>query len=138
VLTVVLDLPAALPADGRSSPLIDQIVREGAVQVLAAALRAGAAACVGRFAGVRGGGGHRLVVRGGTGRPRAVLACAGAVEVTAPRVSGKRTGPAAGERMRVGSAVVLPWARKTPRVGEVLPLLCLHVLWSGGLVPALG
>ena len=31
-----------------------------------------------------------------------------------------------------------PWARKTPKIGEVLPLLYLHGLWSGDFVPALG
>lgn len=48
--TVVPDLPAALPADGPSSSLIDQIVREGAVQMLAAALRVEVTAPIDRFA----------------------------------------------------------------------------------------
>jgi hypothetical protein len=30
-----------------------------------------------------------------------------------------------------------PWARKTPKIGEVLPLLYLHGLSSGDFVPAL-
>ena len=53
MLTVVPDLPAVLPADGPSSSLSDQIVREGARQMLAAALQAEVAAYVGQFAGVR-------------------------------------------------------------------------------------
>jgi len=31
-----------------------------------------------------------------------------------------------------------PWARKTPQISEVLPLLYLHGLSSGDFVPALG
>jgi len=31
-----------------------------------------------------------------------------------------------------------PWARKTPKVTEVLPLLCLHGPSSGDFVPAFG
>ena len=31
-----------------------------------------------------------------------------------------------------------PWARKTPKITEVLPLLYLHGLSSGDFVPALG
>ena len=100
MLTVVPDLPAVLPADGPSSSLIDQIVREGARQMLAAALQAEVAAYAGQFAGARDENGRRLVVRNGTAEPRTVLTSAGAVEVTAPRVNDKRTDPATGERMR--------------------------------------
>ena len=42
--------------------------------------------------------------------------------------------PATGERMRFASAMLPPWARKTPRVTEVLPLLYLHGLSTGALV----
>src|SRR5256714_845854 len=44
MLTVVPDVAGALPAEGQPSSLIDQIVRDGARQMLAAALRAEAAA----------------------------------------------------------------------------------------------
>jgi len=36
------------------------------------------------------------------------------------------------------SSILPPWARKTPKIGEVLPLLYLHGLSSGDFVPALG
>jgi transposase-like protein len=67
-----------------------------------------------------------------------VLTSAGAVEVTAPRVNDKRTDAVTGERQRFSSAILPPWARKTPKVTEVLPLLFLHGLSSGDFVPALG
>ena len=89
-------------------------------------------------ADVRDEGGRRLVVRNGTAEPRTVLTSAGAVKVTAPRVNDKRTDPATGERKRFCSAILPPWARKTPQVTEVLPLLYLHGLSSGDFVPALG
>ncbi|MGH3217856.1 MAG: IS256 family transposase [Streptosporangiaceae bacterium] len=139
MLTVVPDdLSVSLPAEGPSSSLIDQIVREGARQMLAAALRAEVAAYIGQFADVRDENGRRLVVRNGTAEQRTVLTSAGAVEVTVPRVNDKRTDPATGERMRFSSALLPPWARKTPQIGEVLPLLYLHGLSSGDFVPALG
>jgi transposase-like protein len=138
MLTVVPDLSVSLPADGPSSSLIDQIVREGARQMLAAALQAEVAAYIEQFAGLQDGNGRRLVVRNGTAEPRTVLTSAGAVEVTAPRVNDKRTDPATGERMRFSSAILPPWARKTPQISEVLPLLYLHGLSSGDFVPALG
>ena len=138
MLTVVPDLPAALPSEGPSPSLIDQIVREGARQMLAAALQAEVTAYIDQFAGMRGENGRRLVVRNGTAEPRTVLTSAGAVEVTAPRVNDKRTDPATGTRMRFSSAILPPWARKTPQISEVLPLLYLHGLSSGDFVPALG
>jgi hypothetical protein len=58
--------------------------------------------------------------------------------VTVPRVNDKRTDPDTGERKRFSSAIVPPWARKTPKITEVLPLLYLHGLSSGDFVPALG
>ena len=90
------------------------------------------------FAGERDENGRRLVVRNGCHQPREVLTSAGAVEVTVPRVNDKRTDPATGERKRFSSAILPPWARKTPKITEVLPLLYLHGLSSGDFVPALG
>jgi hypothetical protein len=55
-----------------------------------------------------------------------------------PRVNDKRTDPVTGERKRFSSAILPAWARKTPKITEVLPLLYLHGLSSGDFVPALG
>jgi putative transposase len=122
-----------------SSPsLIDEIVREGARRMLAEALAAEVDAYIARFADERDGSGRRLVVRNGYHQSREVLTSAGAVEVTAPRVNDKRADLATGERKRFSSAILPPWARKTPKITEVLPLLYLHGLSSGDFVPALG
>ena len=139
MLTVAPDPPAGddRPADGSSS-LIDEIVREGARRMLAEALQAEVDAYITRFAAERDESGHHLVVRNGSREPREVLTSAGAVEVTAPRVNDKRTDPATGERERFSSAILPPWARKTPKITDVLPLLYLHGLSSGDFVPALG
>ena len=123
--------------DGSPS-LIDEIVREGARRMLAEALAAEVDAYIAQFTAERGENGRRLVVRNGYHQGREVLTSAGAVEVTVPRVNDKRTSPATGERMRFCSAILPPWARKTPKITEVLPLLYLHGLSSGDFVPALG
>jgi hypothetical protein len=140
VLTVVPD-PACgdndRPAAGEVS-LIDQIVREGARRVLAEALRAEVDAYIAEYVDQRDERGHRLVVSNGYHQPREVLTSAGAVEVTAPRVNDKRIDPDTGERKRFVSAILPEWARKTPKITEVLPLLYLHGLSSGDFVPALG
>ncbi|WP_329536730.1 IS256 family transposase (plasmid) [Streptomyces sp. NBC_01450] len=126
-------------ADG-STPngsLIDEIVREGARRMLAAALEAEVNAYIAELAGERDERGHRLVVRNGHHQPRKVTTSAGVVEVKAPRVNDKRIDEASGERKRFSSAILPPWARKSPKISEVLPLLYLHGLSSGDFVPAL-
>ena len=134
-----------VPGDGSgheggkdSSSLIDEIVREGARRMLAEALQAEVDAYIAAHAAERDENGRRLVVRNGYHQPREVLTSAGAVEVTVPRVNDKRTDPDTGERKRFSSAILPPWARKTPKITEVLPLLYLHGLSSGDFVPALG
>ncbi|MDQ2873306.1 MAG: IS256 family transposase [Actinomycetota bacterium] len=123
--------------DGSSS-LIDEIVREGARRMLAEALQAEVDAYIAAHAAERDGNGRRVVVRNGHHQPREVLTSAGAVEVTVPRVNDKRTDPQTGERRRFSSAILPPWARKTPKITEVLPLLYLHGLSTGDFIPALG
>jgi putative transposase len=77
------------------------------------------------------------VVRNGYRQPRMVVTSAGAVEVKAPRVNDKRTDPETGERQRFSSAILPAWARRSPQITEVLPLLYLHGLSSGDFAPAL-
>lgn len=123
---------------GPVSSVIDEIVREGAQQMLAAALRAEVAAYCAQFADECDENGHRLVVRNGYHEPRAVTTAAGAIEVHAPRVNDKRVDPETGERVRFSSAILPPWVRKTPQVEQVLALLYLHGLSSQDFGPALG
>jgi transposase-like protein len=138
MLTVVSDSADCDGAPSDSSSLIDEIVREGARRMLAEALRAEVDAYIARFADERDERGHRLVVRNGSHAPREVLTSAGSVRVVVPRVNDRRFDAETGQRQRFSSAILPPWARKTPRITEVLPLLYLHGLSSGDFVPALG
>jgi transposase-like protein len=114
MLTVVPD-PAAGDSSAPAS-LIDEIVREGARRMLAEALQAEVDGYISQFAGERDENGRRLVVRNGYHQSREVLTSAGAVQVTVPRVNDKRTDAQTGERKRFASAILPPWARKTPKV----------------------
>jgi transposase-like protein len=138
VLTVVVSDCANRDETTASGSLIDDIVREGARRMLAEALRAEVDAYVARFADERDENGHRLVVRNGYHASRDVLTSAGSVPVVAPRVNDKRLDPETGERQRFSSAILPAWARKTPQIEQVLPLLYLHGLSTGDFVPALG
>ena len=137
MLTVVDDAhdthaPVAVGGD-----MLDELAREGARRMLAAALQAEVAAYVDAHVGEVDEQGHRLVVRNGSHAPRQVATAAGAVSVKQPRVNDKRTDPVTGERVRFSSAILPAWARKSPQVAEVLPLLYLHGLSSGDFTPAL-
>src|SRR5512133_2989256 len=84
--------------------LLDEIVRDGARQMLAAALQAEVAAYVDAHADERDVQGRRLVVRNGYHAEREVTTAAGAVPVRQPRVNDKRVDEATGERKRFASA----------------------------------
>ena len=105
--------------------------------MLEAALRAEVAAYIERFADQLDENGRKLLVRNGYHNERLVLTAAGAVTVKAPRVNDKRVDPESGERQRFSSAILPAWARKSPQVTEVLPLLYLHGLSTGDFGAAL-
>ena len=137
MLTVVHDTDEANANDGGGRSLLDEIVRDGARQMLAAALKAEVAAYIDAHAGELDESGRRLVVRNGSHAGREVLTAAGAVAVTAPRVNDKRIDADTGERQRFSSAILPAWARKSPQMTEVLPLLYLHGLSTSDFGPAL-
>jgi len=117
--------------------VLDELVREGARRMLAAALEAEVDAYVSALAGEVDEAGKRLVVRNGHAQPRDIQTGAGSVEVIAPRVNDRRVDEATGQRQRFRSAIVPPWARKSPKVAEVLPLMYLHGMSSKDFAPAL-
>ena len=116
--------------------VLDEIVLDGARRMLAAALEAEVDAYIAGLAGERDESGHRLVVRNGRADPRTITTAAGPIEVSAPRVNDKRVDDD-GERQRFRSQILTPWARKSPKVTEVLPLMYLHGMSSGDFAPAL-
>ncbi|MCW2630797.1 MAG: transposase [Mycobacterium sp.] len=137
MLTVVHDQESSNDNGTAGGSLLDEIVRDGARQMLAAALHAEVATYFDQFADQVDENGHRLVVRNGYHHERDVLTAAGAVTVTAPRINDKRVDPDSGERQRFSSAILPAWARKSPQMTEVLPLLYLHGLSTGDFGAAL-
>jgi transposase-like protein len=133
MLSVVAD--EAARAEWRAD--LDELAREGARRMLAAALEAEVDDYLAAHAAEQDEGGRRLVVRNGHARQRQVTTAAGAIPVRAPRVNDRRVDPATGERVRFRSVILPPWCRKSPKVAEVLPLLYLHGLSTGDFVPAL-
>jgi transposase-like protein len=116
---------------------LDEICRRGAERMLAIALEAEVDDYLERHRDARDDRGRALVVRNGHARPRTMVAGAGAIDVAAPRVDDRRVDPVTGERSRFRSSIVPPYARRSPKVAEVLPLLYLHGLSTSDFVPAL-
>jgi putative transposase len=116
---------------------LDEICREGARRMLAAALEAEVDAYIEALVDEVDEDGERLVVRNGHARPRTITIGAGRVDIRAPRVDDKRVDPETGERCQFKSSIVPRWCRKSPKVTEVLPLMYLHGMSSGDFVPAL-
>ena len=118
-------------------PDLDELAREGARRIIAAALRAEADEYVERFQGERDERDHRLVVRNGSGRERRVTVGSGTIALRAPRVDDRREDPETGGRRRFTSAILPRYARRSPKVTDVLPLLYLRGLSTGDFGPAL-
>jgi putative transposase len=116
---------------------LDELAREGARRMIAAALRTEADEYVQRFSGELDEDGHRLVVRNGRARERKVTVGSGTVPVRAPRVNDKRVDEETGERERFSSKILPAYARRSPKVTEVLPILYLRGLSTGDFRPAL-
>ncbi|MGH3505027.1 MAG: IS256 family transposase [Nocardioidaceae bacterium] len=137
MLKVVHDEAGSNDDGSSGGSLLDEIAREGARQMVAAALLAEIAAHVEAHAGEVDADGHRLVVRNGYHEPREVMTAAGTVPVRQPRVNDKRVEAETGQRMRFSSTILPAWSRKSPKVSEVLPLLYLHGLSTSDFAPAL-
>jgi len=89
---------------------LDALVLEGARRMLVAALKAEVDQYVADHADHRDAAGHALIVRNGVTEPRTVTTAAGALEIQAPRVHDRREG------RRFTSAILPPWARRSPKV----------------------
>jgi transposase-like protein len=137
MLTVVHDQDSSNESGAAGGSLLDEIVRDGARQMLAAALQAEVAAYIDAHVGEVDENGYRLVVRNGYHHERDLLTAAGAVTVAAPRVNDKRIDAETGQRQRFSSAILPAWARKSPQMTQVLPLLYLHGLSTGDFGAAL-
>jgi putative transposase len=114
---------------------LDDLAREGARRMIAAALAVEVDDYVVRHQGERDQDGLALVVRNGCAQPRKVTVGSGTMEIRAPRVNDKRI--VEGKRQRFTSRILPPYVRRSPKVDAVLPLLYLHGLSSGDFQEAL-
>lgn len=110
---------------------LDELARDGARRMIAAALKAEADDYVERMRRERDEQGHALVVRNGKAQQRTLTTGAGPIRIQAPRVHDRRPG------QRYTSQILPPYMRRSPRLEEVLPVLYLRGLSTGDFAEAL-
>jgi putative transposase len=122
-------------AQGQTTEVIeslDELAREGARRMIAAALEAEVEHYVQSLHDVRDAQGHALVVRNGRSHhERRVQLPAGGIKIRAPRVNDRRPDH------RFTSKILPPYMRRSPRLEEALPVLYLRGLSTGDFSEAL-
>ncbi len=103
---------------------LTEVIREGARQMLAAALIAEVEEYCQRFYTDRDSDGRRLAVRNGFLPARAILSGVGPAEVKQPRVEDRGLDES-GRRRRFRSAILPPYLRKSRAVADLIPWLYL-------------
>jgi len=115
---------------------LDDLAREGARRMIAAALEAEVQEYVAAFTDEVDEDGKRFVVRNGRAEQRKLTVGSGTIAIRAPRVNDKRVNED-GEREKFSSKILPAYARRSPKVTDVLPVLYLRGLSTGDFGPAL-
>jgi hypothetical protein len=121
--------------EGSGRLTLDELAREGARRMIAAALAVEVEEYLARHREERDVDGRALVVRNGRSQARRLTVGAGTMDIEAPRINDERV--IDGERQRFTSKILPPYLRRSPKVTEVLPLLYLHGLSTGDFREAL-
>lgn len=110
---------------------LDDLARQGAKSMIAQALVLEANEYLERYKSELDGDGRRLVVRNGVAQARSVTVGSGTMEIKAPRVNDRRDGE------KFSSFILPPYARKSPKVESLLPILYLKGLSTSDFRSAL-
>jgi putative transposase len=119
--------------DGRA--LLDQLVRQGAQQMLQKAVEAEVAVFLQDHQERRDEHGNRLVVGNGYKPARKIVTGAGTLKVQERRV--RDNSPAKHERVHFSSAILPPYLRRSRAIEEFIPWLYLRGISTGDFSEAL-
>ena len=111
--------------------VLEEIIREGARQLLQAAIENEVAEYIDRFASLRDDKGHRMVVRNGTSPERHLTTGIGPVKIHQPRIRDKR------QDENFTSAILPRYMRRVPSIDTCVPILYLKGISTGDMVYAL-
>ena len=116
---------------------LTEIAREGARQMLAAALRAEATSFVAQFDDERLPDGRRRIVHHGTGPERMIQTGIGLIAVQRQKVRDRAAGVPSEKRIRFTSNILPRWARRSKSLDALLPALYLRGISTGDFQEAL-
>lgn len=122
----------AFPSASRD--VLTEVLREGAQQMLSAAIEAEVVEWIEAHRHFTDGRGHRQIVRNGYLPEREITTGIGPVKVRQPRVHDRRHGQ---ERESFSSKILPPYLRKTKSIEELLPWLYLKGISTGDFNEAL-
>jgi len=114
-----------------SRSALEELLRQGARQMLQAAIENEVREYLGVHAGAQDAAGRRLVVRNGHLPERDLVTGVGPVRVKQPRVRDRREGH------RFTSAILPPFMRRVPSVDALIPVLYLKGISTGEFSEAL-
>jgi putative transposase len=124
----------------KPEPFIDDpittLLRQGARQLLNAALEAEISIFLNQYKGIPDDKGHQRVVRNGYLPEREIQTGIGQVSVKAPRIRDRQPDPEKGQ-VRFSSAILPPYMRKTKSIETLLPWLYLKGVSTGDFTDAL-
>lgn len=138
-MSEVIEASKVLPVSAELEPgfgkdLLTEVLRRGARELLAQAVKQEVQEWLTARAGLTDEHGRRLVVRNGYLPERTIQTGIGAVEVRQPRVHDRRTGD---ERELFSSRILPPYLRKTKSLEELIPWLYLKGVSTGDFQEAL-
>jgi transposase-like protein len=117
---------------GASAGSLDELIQQGARQVIQQAIEAELATLLEQYGNVKTLDGRRAVVRNGYLPEREVVTAIGPVAVKVPKVRDR-----SGSGVKFNSNIVPPYVRKSPRVSAALPWLYLRGVSTGNMSEAL-
>jgi transposase-like protein len=110
---------------------LDQLVREGARQMLQAALDNEVAEFIEKMKNRRTGDGLRAIVRNGYSPERDIISGVGPLNIRQPRVRDRKSA------FRFSSRILPPFMRRVPSVDALIPVLYLKGISTGDFSEAL-
>ncbi|HDR9354527.1 IS256 family transposase [Burkholderia cenocepacia] len=122
----------ATETEFKALPGLDDLIQQGARQIIQQAIEAELAALLERYSNVKTLDGRRAVVRNGYLPEREVVTAIGPVPVQVPKVRDR-----SGSGVKFNSSLVPPYVRRSPRVSAALPWLYLRGVSTGDMSEAL-
>ena len=116
------------------SPL-DEVVRQGAQKMLQTALNVEIEAFCHKHEDKRDESGHRTIVKNGYHKERSIVTGAGQLNIRTPRIDDRVLKET--DEPRFHSTLIPPYLRRTKNIEELVPLLYLKGISTGGFVEVL-